>query len=298
MGPCSCMNKQAMLSLFTPLIGSTFGAFIAYHNNISVFSFFFNFLAIVLGIPLALFLGLIQILLQRYLIFISLLALGFMTASLLSLDIRGVHRWLTIGSIYINISMVLVPLLLFSISKLLDRYQFFSILLTFSVSLLHVMQPDAGQATAFGCAAIVIFLLTDEVPLAIRLMGIVAIATGIILAWYQPDALPAVEHVEHILQLANQLGGFGLAGTALSIGVLFVPIFYTLKHQKNNNHNKVLTVAFMVYLVTTFSVTKLGNYPVPIIGAGASAILGYYVIIGLTLMSYEFKRHLQCLKQN
>ena len=283
------MNIRTILILLIPLVGSIYGAFIAYHNEISVMAFSSNIIAVVLGIPLALLLGSMQVQFQRHLIILSLLVLGLMAASLLSLDIAGIHRWIAIGPTYINISMVLTPLILYVISTSLDRYKFLSVILAIGVSVIHILQPDAGQATALGCAAIVIFLLTSGVPFEIRLTGIISIGVGICLAWRQPDSLLAVEHVEHILHLTARIGSLGVAGIALSIISLLTPILFTLKYQKVSSHNGVLAIAFIVYLVAAFCVTELGNYPVPIIGAGASSILGYYAIIGFAVVPYTFK---------
>jgi hypothetical protein len=297
-GIISCMNTRTILILLSPLIGIFFGAFIAYQNNISMIAFSSNIIAVVLGIPLALLLGSMHASFQRHLIILSIVLLGLMSASLLSLDITGVHRWITIGPTYINISMILAPLILYAISTSLGRYKFFSVLLAISVSVIHVLQPDAGQATALGCAAIVIFLLTRGVPFEIRLIGITSIGVGITLAWRQPDSLPAVEHVEHILHLAVRIGSLGVAGIVLSIISLLTPIFYILKHQHISRDNTVLAIAFIVYLGAAFYVTELGNYPVPIIGAGASSILGYYAIIGLIVVPYVFKTGQQQLEEN
>lgn len=282
------MNIRSILILLTPLIGSIFGAFTAYYNEISVTAFSSNITAVMLGIPLALLLGSMRIPFQQHLILFSLLVLGLMAASLLSLDIASVHRWISIGPTYINISMVLAPLILYAISTSLGRYGFLSVILAINVSVIHALQPDAGQATALGCAAIVIFLLTSDVPFKIRLIGIITIGVGISLTWRQPDSLPAVEHVEHILHLAIRIGSLGFVGIALSIISLLAPILYALQHPKISRNNGVLAIAFIVYLVAAFGVTELGNYPVPIIGAGASSILGYYAILGLTVVPYVF----------
>jgi hypothetical protein len=185
--------------------------------------------------------------------------------------------------------MVLTPLILYAISWTLNRNQILSIILAISVSVIHVLQPDAGQATAFGCAAITIFLLTCDVPLEIRLIGIISIGIGVCLAWRQPDSLPAVEQVELILHLAIRIGSLGVAGIVLSISSLLAPLLYTLQNQKIKGNNDVLAIAYIIYLVSAFCVTELGNYPVPIIGSGASPILGYYIILGLTLIPYIFK---------
>ena len=210
-----------------------------------------------------------------------------MAASLLFPGIDGVHRWLPIGPTHLNVSMAFVPIILYAIGTTLSHKAFLPIALVIGVSIIHVLQPDAGQATTFGSAAIVIFLLTNGVPFYVRCIGIVVIATGMMWTWRQTDALPAVEYVEHILHLAASMGIYGIALITIAITSLLAPILYTLLlRQKISSENDILATAFAVYLVAAFGVTEMGNYPVPIIGAGASSVLGWYFIIGLTAVRY------------
>jgi hypothetical protein len=60
----------------------------------------------------------------------------------------------------------------------------------------------------------------------------------------------------------------------ISVGLLFVPFI-----QKPCAR---LHLSFIVYLMAAFAVTEIGNFPVPVIGAGASAILGWYLMLLLS----------------
>lgn len=277
------------LILLCPLPGIIFGIYIASHNEMPVIVFSSNIIAFILGIPLALLLGLLQIQLQRHLIIVSLLVLGLMASTLLVLDVSGVNRWISIGIISINISVVLSPFILYVVSASLARHHLLSVILIILVSAIHVFQPDAGQATAFGFAAMTILILTRAISLETRLIGIIVTGAGIILSWCQADPLPAVEYVEHILHLAIRIGWLGYAGIIFSIVSLLIPMQYTLRYRRINSHSGILSISFIIYLTATFCVTELGNYPVPVIGAGASPILGWYTIIGLTVIPSIFK---------
>lgn len=277
------MNIRMISILLTPLAGIIFGACIAFDNHISLFKFASNIIAVILGIPLALLTLQLRVPLQRHLTMLSFLALCLMVISLLSFGSAGVHRWVSIGSMCINISMVFGPLILYAISASLGHNNFLPIILTSSVLVIHVLQPDAGQGTAFACAAIVIFLLNNGAPFLMRIISIIVIGVGIMLVWHQPDSLPAVDEVEYILHLAIRIGGFGAIGIVFTMVFLLAPMLYTLHYQRINSDNGILALAFIIYLIATFWVTELGNYPVPIIGAGASSVLGWYTMIGFVL---------------
>jgi cell division protein FtsW (lipid II flippase) len=164
------------------------------------------------------------------------------------------------------------------------------LLLATSTGLILVVQPDAGQATAFGLGAVIIFLLTGTLSYLHRFLVRIVLGMSIVIAWYQPDTLPPVKQVELILQLAITMGILGVFGIVLTIFLLIFPIFLAFKQQakKINDDDWVLAVAYMVYFLTQLLVTGLGNFPVPIIGAGAAPVLGWYLILGFLIIKKSY----------
>ncbi len=275
------------LTLLSPLIGIFFGVYVAYKNDISIITFASNIIAALLGIPLALLLNTkLKMTLNRHILCVSIAGFVLLMASIFSSNIEDIHRWILIGNINLNISMVITPLILYVISKSIKFGTFFTFLLTMSVLLIFILQPDAGQTTSFGISALFIFLLTRNISLIVRFVGFIIISGGIVIAWIQPDSLPPVEQVELIMQLAIKIGIVGIAGLLFTIVLLITPILFSLKFQcPQLNDDAILKKAFIIYFLTQLLVTFFGNYPVPIIGAGAAPIIGWYIILGCTPIS-------------
>ncbi|MDP1604489.1 MAG: hypothetical protein Q8M03_14630 [Legionella sp.] len=146
-------------------------------------------------------------------------------------------------------------------------------------------QPDAGQATAFGIGAFIIFLFNKHIPYSTCFIVFIIINVSIVLAWCQLDPLPAVNQVELIMELAFKMGFLGFVGILFVILILLFPMLITLRHQFStvNYENCILVLSFIVYFIAQLIVTVFGNYPVPIIGAGAAPVIGWYLILSLTL---------------
>lgn len=266
--------------LISPLAGLLFGMLITYLNNFPINIFTSNFVAIALGMPLAMLIGSRIQEIPSYLLLMAGLLL--MSLSLFSESTEGVNRWVHIGSISLNIAMITTPLFLYIITNVLDHKK--RLVFTLSLLFIFILQPDAGQATAFSAASILIFLFNKKSSSSFRYISSMIFILAAVIAWYQPDTLPAVMQVESIVQLALNMGVWGIVGLALAIGILIAPILFRIlsKELTVNDEDYLLSLACIVYFVTQIVVTGIGNFPVPIMGAGAAPMLGWYLILGMT----------------
>lgn len=95
----------------------------------------------------------------------------------------------------------------------------------------------------------------------------------------QPDPLAPVDATERILRLVASNGPVWLGGAALAGIALFAPFAQSLGDRRTAS----LGLAAALYLATSFAVTFVGNFPVPIFGAGAGPVLGWYAWLALAL---------------
>lgn len=210
----------------------------------------------------------------------SVVLLALVASTLLLPGQAGVHRWI----LNVNASMIIAPALLLCIHASSNYVA------TIIMSILLLWQPDAGQATAFGAAAMPLFLLNGKLPRGIRIATVTLIATLVGLAWTRPDSLQPVEHVEGILNLIYDNGTLPILMAAFVL--LFQPFGVRLKFTiKSCDQNAfALASALTIYAVTQFIVTAFAPYPVPIIGAGIAPVIGWYIILnGLLKPHTEFK---------
>jgi hypothetical protein len=154
-----------------------------------------------------------------------------------------------------------------------------STLLSIATALVLVLQPDAAQATAFVAGAVVLLLprRPAEGRAWIRLVPLLVLAG---LSWLRRDPLAPVPHVEGIVGLAAELGtGWGAAAAA---SLLLLPVPFFIGKGADDGRTGL---AIGAYMVVTILAPALAHFPVPVLGQGASPIIGYFVAIGLLMRS-------------
>lgn len=269
---------QSFLFFIGPILAVLFGMYTVYSMGIPTDVFYPNAVATVLGIGLVYLLGPRwsdkRPMLVIQLSFISLLLL------LVSFFFPGpseVHRWIVLGSININVSMIMLPVVLYCMHQLLHEKKFLhGVVLFAAIATVLGFQPDAGQATAFGLAGLVLFFrnkMSSKIRAAAVLIAIVTIG----LAWNRVDLLEPVEYVEDVFYLMASLGPLGFIGMiAISLLLFFPFIFMSMKRIETV---RTLSITFIVYLSAQLVITEFGHYPVPVMGAGASPVIGWFLML-------------------
>lgn len=118
------------------------------------------------------------------------LAAVLVAASLLGPAQQGVHRWLAVGPLSVNLALVVLPMAVVALGWTRERatsWGFALILLG-----LLVLQPDASQATAFaGAVVLIAFRAPFSKPVRV---GLVTVAAGLAaFSWLRADPLPPVQ---------------------------------------------------------------------------------------------------------
>lgn len=206
---------------------------------------------------------------RQTIIIVILLVLPFFFSG-----IDGIHRWVTVGPINIYITSIILPVLIFYIWKIaINNRQRNVLVLTFITLLILLLQPDAGQLSAFASATAIIFWKMIRSK-TIKIISIATILLFVMVSWVFLDDLEPVSYVEDIIFLVAGLGNVWLIAGILSLVLLFIPFFI---YGKNN----VISYSLGVYYFTMMIVTFIGNFPLPIMGYGISPIIGYFIAISL-----------------
>ncbi|MFB7140385.1 FtsW/RodA/SpoVE family cell cycle protein [Gottfriedia sp. NPDC056225] len=186
--------------------------------------------------------------------------------------LQGVHRWLAIGPVRINIAFAFVPLLIIHLSNLMKSKAIwitFSFILFFT--LLLYFQPDASQLTAFTIA-ISILLLGVKKHKKTQLLLFIIFILLIVYSWSHLDKLAPVSYVEDILSLVKDMGIGLLVIAIISLLILLMPFFFIPP-----TNAKLLSFSLGTYLAICILSSFFGNFPVPIIGYGTSPFIGYFI---------------------
>lgn len=206
-----------------------------------------------------------------------LLALTFADAGL-----EGVHRWVRLGPLRLHSAALVMPLLLLVLVFLWSERRLLLSLAVFSCALvLHIAQPDAGQATALAAAGMVHATFRDQ-PMwsRITLLGIGILGAGA--AWLRPDPLLGVPMVEDIVPHAFTMNvGLGIAAV-IALALLPTSAIAFARTFDSANHARLYGFVLGAYLLASLIVVGVGEFPTPVLGFGASPMLG--AIWGMALL--------------
>lgn len=188
-------------------------------------------------------------------------------------SMEGVRRWVDAGSIQLHAASLLVPLAAWTAAQRLDAGA--ALLLAALLGVLAA-QPDAAAVLALTLALLAVALI-DKTK---RRLASILVVLGLVCAGWalsRPDPLPAVGHVELIIRRAFETAP--TVGGLATIALLLVPVAMFWKHR--TPANQALAAAWAGFVLANL----IANYPAPVIGAGASPVLGWLLSIGLASMS-------------
>jgi hypothetical protein len=200
---------------------------------------------------------------------VVLLALTFNRSGMM-----GVHRWISIGPVKLNVSMVFMPATIILLWELLKvKAWWFAMSMTVIISLLLFIQPDASQLTGFAIPMMIMLCskTNKKVPRSI-IVG--ALSILVIISWIYLDGLPPVAYVEGIVSLVASMGQIWLVLGIISLALLPMP-FILFPPRKL----KLPSVCIGLYFIIIILSTLFGNFPVPLMGYGISPIIGYIIPI-------------------
>ncbi len=185
------------------------------------------------------------------------------------------HRWLVIGGVRLYVVAVVVPAFLFiwqHASASENASQPACVVAAMLVALSLYVQPDAAQLSAFVLAAVPILAVSNLA----RTYKVIAFATLVITAfagWYLPDPLSPVCYVEGVFDVARDFARAALL-TAIIAACLPVLALAWLAFVRRS----VGLQSVAIYFATLYALAPLQVTPVPLLGFGASPILGYFLV--------------------
>lgn len=192
---------------------------------------------------------------------------AFILVAGVSMD--GVRRWIALGPIQLHAASLLVPLAVWTAAQRLDAIA--ALLLAATLAVLAA-QPDAAAVLALtlGIGAVG---LTDKTKSrwALGVVAVGAVCAGWALS--RPDPLPAVGHVELVVR--RSLEASPTLGALALVALIAVPTA-TLWPRRTSG-TLALAAAWTGFVLANL----IANYPAPVIGAGASPVLGWLLSIGL-----------------
>lgn len=203
------------------------------------------------------------------------LAALLVAASLLGPAQQGVHRWLVLGPLHINLALLMLPMAVVALGWTRERASSWGLALVL-LGLL-ILQPDASQATAFAGA---MALIAPRAPFSTPVrVGLVTVAAGLTaFSWLRPDPLAPVPEVEEIVALAWGLTPvLAVAAVVLILATALAP----MPGARSGARLPGMGLPLSVYFLLTVGTTLFGAFPMPLLGIGMSPIVGFWLGVGL-----------------
>lgn len=183
--------------------------------------------------------------------------------------LEGVHRWVTLGPFNFYMASIILPMLIVYLWRL-SKSNYLPYVIGFMILIggILLLQPDAGQITAFACASTIILWPAKENP-KWQYITLIILTLYVFTFWIYIDHLAPVPYVEQIIFLVADMGSMLLILGVGALLLLVYPFFITWKKD-------ILGLYFLMTILVTF----FGHFPMPIMGYGISPIIGY--LIGMT----------------
>lgn len=191
----------------------------------------------------------------------------------------GVHRWIAFGPLRFHAAMLIVPALVTVAAARRDSASLAAMALC---SALVWLQPDFAAALSLTCGMLFATAGRKLQPIE-HGMGLFAMA-AMVMTSFKPDPLGPVPFVE--TALADGFALHPVLGTVMAWSLalaLFLPSWLMTRSSPDRQWSaRGLTGAMIGFTLPAL----LAPYPQPLVGYGASAILGY----GLALAVLRFSR--------
>lgn len=212
---------------------------------------------------------------------IGLLGAAFVLMLLTQTDagLEGVRRWFHAGSLTIQPAPLILPLVAWALAGRSANWTVAG--LAGAVAALCAAQPDASAAGALAAISAGVILArrrANTSDLAVLILSLAAF----VWAATRPDPLAPVAHVEGIVAAAGAV--HPAAGAAALIGLVLVPAPFLLQAWRARGEGEVkraLTYALSGLWVVLVLANLTGRYPAPVVGYGASFVVGWLVSLGL-----------------
>jgi hypothetical protein len=200
------------------------------------------------------------------------LAVLVLATALFGAQVDGAARWVSVGSLSLQVSFIVVPLMVVLYARRPDPIGTAGIL---AAALALALQPDPAMAGVL-LAGLLALLLASPGRLALVATAGSMLAFGFTLL--RSDALPAVPYVDRILYTAFDI--HPLAGAAVLVGAAAL-VLPALAGAWSGTSERPALFAFGGCWLAVIAAAAIGNYPTPLVGYGGSAVLGYLLSVAL-----------------
>lgn len=192
--------------------------------------------------------------------------------------VLGVYRWVPAAGLRLHASAIVAPLIISCVAATVSHRTAASLAIAVTGAVILAVQPDAAQTVSVAAACIVLFVLAGTKPSRSALLSAALLFAVSMVSFLRPDPLLPVAHVEEIFRVVASRGPGWTAMAIVALALLPAPFFAAWHEQR-----RPIALALGVYVVMTLFAPVWGTFPVPVMGYGASPILGYFIALAVAL---------------
>jgi hypothetical protein len=194
------------------------------------------------------------------------MAATLLATAMFGVSVEGAARWVQVSGFSLQPSLILVPAMLVAFARCRSPLATAGVIVA---AVAMAIQPDRAMAGMIVAGlAVLAFQRTDRFVLFALATSLVCFVVTIA----RPDTLPAAEFVDQVLRSSFEV--HALAGVAVMVGVALLLVPAVLGWRVDPAYRGTYATFGAVWLAAIMA-AGLGNYPTPIVGYGASAIIGY-----------------------
>lgn len=219
---------------------------------------------------------------------IVVMGTGALIATLFAAGVEGVHRWLDLGPLHINIAAICLPAVIVSLAAIrAPRHT--RLVVTIITATVLLLQPDASQLTAFAIAASTL-AVRSTLGTGRKAFAVLVAVVFTIGVWMRPDPLEPVAEVEQVFALCAAVSPFlaFIAGLALAAATVAPLVLSSNRCHPARDGAIALSAYFLAVSIAPF----FGWFPVPLVALGMSTPIGWWLGIGLLLVMARDRRDL------
>lgn len=192
----------------------------------------------------------------------------------------GVHRWIAAGPIVLQPASILLPFVIWALA--VARTNWWAGALTGAFALVLAIQPDAASATALLLALVALTVVRGRVA-APDVTALMMALAATVWSWTRIDALPAVAHVERVVPEA--FAANPVVGIAAGVTLILLPLPFVVRVLNGGERapEPGLAAGLAGLWIGLVAGNLFGNYPAPVVGYGASLVIGWLASLGLVL---------------
>lgn len=186
-------------------------------------------------------------------------------------ELEGIRRWLMLGPVRVQPAFLVLPLMtVFYARDPSCRWGQYAMAIS---ALALAIQPDRSMSSMLALVLIAVWAQRRSTSAGILVAWGVA---GWAVTFLRADPLQAVPFVENMLADAFAMNILAAALATIGATAMIAPIF---ARRSSDNGSNFAHVAFAVCWVSLLWWSLIAPYPTPLLGYGASAIIGFFLSI-------------------